>query len=250
MALDLASPDQPRYEQSNADVLLWQTRYRVVLALLAAGIAVGLRTVGWLSVSPVALVRLGEVTADWLIAVSAVVYVVVVLALHAHVQRARRASRTLATLMMVGDLLLVFVLVFVLAPPRSYDRALLVALFALQLTHVYFGRGPALLMLAATAAGYLFIVDLALTSGADGSWSDALVTLAIFAAGAGLVTLVQSHMHERLSRLLDMFARAEDGDFPPRTTSRRTCVPMRSRTWVAPTTACAPTSPTSWRPIR
>jgi diguanylate cyclase (GGDEF)-like protein len=214
MALDPVGPDQPRYEQSNADVLLWQTRYRVVLALLAAGVAVGLRTVGWLAVSPVAALRLGVTAADWLIAIAAALYVAVVLWLHTHVQRSRRASRALATLMMVGDLLLVFVLVFVLSPPQSYDRALLVALFALQLTHVYFGRGPALLMLAATAAGYLFITDLAVTSLAlDGHWPGALLTLAIFAVGAGLVTLVQSHMHDRLARLLDMFSRAEDGDF-------------------------------------
>ncbi len=213
MAFDLAGQEQPRYEQSNADVLLWQTRYRVVLALLAAGVAVGLRTVGWLSVSAVAEARLGAAMADWLIAAVAAVYVAVVLWLHAHVQRSRRASRALATLMMVGDLLLVFVLVFVLASPRSYDRALLVALFALQLTHVYFGRGPALLMLAATATGYLFIVDVAIRTTGDGSWADALFTLLIFGVGAGLVTVVQSHIHERLSRLLDMFARAEDGDF-------------------------------------
>ncbi len=213
MAPDSASPDLSRYEQSNADVLLWQTRYRVVLALLATGIAVLLRTAGWLTVSPIAEARLGADLADWLIGGSAAVYVLVVLTLHQRVRRVRRASRTLATFMMVCDLLLVFVLVFVLAPPRDYDRALLVALFALQLTHVYFGRGPALLMLGATAAGYLLIVDVAIRSAADVAWPDSLVTLGIFAVGAGLVTLVQSHMHERLARLLDMFARAEDGDF-------------------------------------
>jgi len=213
MALELVGPDQPRYEQSNADVLLWQTRYRIVLALLAAIAAVVARTMGWMALSPVAVLRLGESAADWLVAVAAVVYVAVVLALHLHVLRSRRASRTLATLMMVGDLLLVFVLVFVLAAPQHYDRALLVALFALQLTHVYFGREPALLMLAATAAGYLYLADMGMTSVGVGSWPSALLTLLIFAIGAGLVTLVQSHMHERLARLLDMFARAEDGDF-------------------------------------
>jgi diguanylate cyclase (GGDEF)-like protein len=213
MTLDFIGPDQPRYEQSNADVLLWQTRYRISLSLLAAMLAVVGRTLGWMALSPVALLQLSEQTADWLVAVCTVAYVATVLALHVHVQRSRRASRTLATLMMVGDLLLVFVLVFVLAAPEHYDRALLVALFALQLTHVYFGRAPALLMLAATATGYLFLADQAMTTVGVGSWSSALITLLIFAVGAGLVTLVQSHMHERLARLLDMFARAEDGDF-------------------------------------
>jgi len=210
---DSLGPDHSRYEQSNADVLLWQTRYRVALALLAAGVAVLLRTVGWLSVSPVASSLLGADAADWLIGLSATVYVMVVIGLHRRVQRLRRAGRALATFMMVCDLLLVFVMVFVLAPARDYDRALLVALFALQLTHVYFGRGPALLMLGATAAGYLLIVDIGVRHSADLSWPESLVTLAIFGVGAGLVTMVQSHMHERLARLLDMFARAEDGDF-------------------------------------
>lgn len=213
MALDFVGSEQPRYEQSNADVLLWQTRYRLVFSMLAATLALMARTMGWLDLSPVAVQQLGEPAADWLAAVAAVAYVVIVLALHRHVQRSRRASRTLATLMMVGDLLLVFILVYVLAAPQHYDRALLVALFALQLTHVYFGREPALLMLAATAAGYLLLSDLALQAVGVGSWPSALLTLLIFGIGAGLVTLVQSHMHERLSRLLDMFARAEDGDF-------------------------------------
>jgi diguanylate cyclase (GGDEF)-like protein len=213
MVTELVGPDSTRYEQSNADVLLWQTRYRVVLALLATGVAVLLRTVGWLSVSPVASSRLGTDLADWLIGVAAAIYVFVVLGLHRRVQATRRASRELATFMMASDLLLVFVLVFVLAPPRDYDRALLIALFALQLTHVYFGRGPALLMLGATAAGYLLLVDVAVRQGGDIAWGESLVTLTIFAMGAGLVTLVQSYMHERLARLLDMFARAEDGDF-------------------------------------
>ena len=214
MATETSGFDLSRYEQSNADVLLWQTRYRVVLALFATGLAVLLRTVGWLTVSPVASVRLGPDLADWLVGISAAVYVFVVLALHRRVTVHRRASRALATFMMVCDLLLVFALVFVLAPARDYDRALLIALFALQLTHVYFGRGPALLMLGATAAGYLLLVDVAVRAGAaDLRWPESLVTLAIFALGAGLVTLVQSHMHERLARLLDMFARAEDGDF-------------------------------------
>ena len=47
--------------------------------------------------------------------------------------------------MVVADLVVVFWLVFLLAHPADYDRALLVSLFSLQLTHVYFGRGPAIL---------------------------------------------------------------------------------------------------------
>src|SRR6185436_6250511 len=111
-------------------------------------------------------------------------------------------------------LLMVFWLVFLLAAPEDYDRALLIALFSLQLTHVYFGRGPAQLMLLAIGAGYLWITDTAIRYGAtDVTWPGALLTLGIFVLGAFLVIVVLSNLHERLATLVSIFERAEEGDF-------------------------------------
>ncbi len=204
---------QSRHEQSTADVLLWQISYRVALALLAASVAVALRTAGWIEVADVALATLGRELADWLLGLAGVAYALVALGLHRIVRVSRRASRTTATVMMLGDLLLVYGLVFVLAEPEHYVWALLVSVFTLQLTHVYFGRGPALLMQAASAASYLGLVALAERAGAGIGWSTALVTLLLFSLGAALVTLVQSHLHRRLARLQLLFERAEEGDF-------------------------------------
>ncbi len=91
--------------------------------------------------------------------------------------------------------------------------SLLLALFSLQLTHVYFGRSSALLMLAAIAAAFLLINDVAQRFGGDVSWAEALTTLGLFGAGALLVTRVQSNLHERLGNLVKIFERAEEGDF-------------------------------------
>ncbi|HYW29981.1 MAG TPA: GGDEF domain-containing protein [Gemmatimonas sp.] len=205
--------DSARPETTNADVLLWQTGYRVALALLAAAIAVGLRTAGILSLSPVADAAIGRDAADWALGIVSVTYVGLVLAINRRVRATRNAGRTLSTLMVVADLVVVFWLVFLLASPEHYDRALLISLFSLQLTHVYFGRGPALLMVVAIAVSYLLVNDIAMRHGATVPWGSVALTLWLFVVGALLVTVVQSNLHARLATLVTIFERAEDGDF-------------------------------------
>lgn len=208
------SSDGVRYEQANADVLLWQSGYRIAFALLAAALAVGLQTVGVIKLSSVAEATIGADAADWMVGLVSATYVVLVLVIRRRVHVLRRAGTTTATLMVVADLLMVYWLVFLLAQPQNYDRALLVALFSLQLTHVYFGRGPALLTLSAIASGYLLINDVAIRQGALGvTWSEVALTLGLFALGAFLVIVVLSNLHMRLDTLVSIFERAEEGDF-------------------------------------
>jgi diguanylate cyclase (GGDEF)-like protein len=204
--------DRPQADGSSADVLLWQTSYRLALALIAGIAAVGLRTVGWVRLSPVADQAVGS-RAEWMLGTVTVVYALLVLALRAWVKQSRRAGRTLSTLTVLADLLVVFWLVFLLAGPENYHLGLLLALFSLQLTYVYFGRFPALLMLAATAAAYLLLNDVAQRYGAVIAWPSVLTTLTVFGIGSLLVTRVQSNLHERLDALVTIFERAEEGDF-------------------------------------
>lgn len=207
------SSESPRAYVANADILLWQTGYRLVLALVAGIIAIGLRSAGVLTLSSVAHVTIGPEYADQVLGVVAVTYVALVLGIRAWVRRARKAGRTLSTLMVVADLVVVFLLVFLLAEPGDYDRGLLLALFSLQLTHVFFGRAPALLMLAAIAVAFLLINDVAQSYSPEVSWPGALTTLGLFGVGALLVIRVQSNLHERLGALVSIFQRAEEGDF-------------------------------------
>ncbi len=206
--------DSARYEQANAEVLLWQSGYRIALALLAAGLAVGLKTLGALKLSSVAEAAIGSNVADWMVGLVSATYVVLVLGIRRRMHTHRRAGVATATLMVMADLLMVFWLVFLLAAPENYERALLVALFSLQLTQVYFGRGPALLTLVAIAAGFGLINDVAIRHGAVGvHWSDVGITLLLFALGASLVIVVMSNLHLRLATLVTVFERAEEGDF-------------------------------------
>jgi diguanylate cyclase (GGDEF)-like protein len=205
--------DSPRAEQANADVLRWQTGYRLALAVLAIIVAATLRTAGLVVLSPVAVATIGASTADWVLALVIVGYVALVLLIRMRLRGTAHASRTVSTLMVAADLAVVFWLVFLLAEPRHYHRALLVALFSLQLTHVYFGRSPALLMLMAIVSSYLLLIDVAIRHGGDVTWSEASITLLIFGVGALLVTLVQSNLHRRLATLVNIFQRVEEGDF-------------------------------------
>lgn len=206
--------DEPtRSPTTTADVLGWQTNYRIALALLAGAVTVGLRTFGFLSLSPVADRVVGTELAEWFLGLVPVGYAVLVIGIRAWVQRQRAAGQTLSTLMAVADLAVVFWLVFLLAGVAQYHLGLLLALFSLQLTHVYFGRAPALLTLVATATAYLLLNELAARHGATVVWREVLSTLAVFGVGALLVTRVQSHLHARLGTLVQIFERAQEGDF-------------------------------------
>jgi len=205
--------ESSRTDTANADILLWQTGYRIALAVFAAFIAIGLRRADSLELSLVADLTIGAGVADRVLALTVVTYLLLVLGIRALVRRTRAAGRTLSALMVVADLVVVFLLVFLLAEPSAYDRGLLLALFSLQVTHVFFGRAPALLMLAAISAAFLLINDIAQRHGSDVSWTSALTTLSFFFLGALLVIRVQSHLHARLATLVSIFERAEEGDF-------------------------------------
>ena len=205
--------DRTRYETGSAEALLWQTGYRVMLAAIAGAVSVMFRTAGILSLSPVAESVLVPRAAGWILGLVSVLYAALVFVIRNRLQTTRRAGRALATLMVVADLAVIFWLVFLLAQPEDYDRALLIALFSLQLTHVYFGRTPALLLIAAIATSYLLINDIAIAHGAPVQWHEVFITLALFGVGALLVVLVQSNLHSRLATLVTLFERAEEGDF-------------------------------------
>lgn len=205
--------ERSRTDAATADILIWQTGYRLALAVLAGTLTVALRVLGSLQLSPVADLAIGAARADWLLPLATAMYVGLVLVIRALVRRTRTADRTLSTLMVAADLAIVFLLVFLLAPPEDYFFGLFLAFVSLQLTHVYFGRAPALLMLVATAVSYLLLNDIADRHGAMVSWGRVSVTLVVFGAGALLVTRVQSNLQERLGTLVEIFQKAEEGDF-------------------------------------
>lgn len=205
--------ERPRAEIAAADVLLWQTGYRLALALTVAIIAVGLRLFGFLALSEVAEQGIGTDVADWLLGLITTGYAALVLGIRGWISRRHRAGLVLSTVMVVADLVLVFCVVFLIAAPENYDIGLFIALVSLQLTHVYFGRAPALFMLAVIGAGYLVLNEVASRLGGAVLWERAFFRVALFSLGGLLLTRVQTNLQARISRLMSIFERAEEGDF-------------------------------------
>ena len=109
--------DSNRYETGNADALRWQTGYRVVLAAIAGAVSILFRTPGVLSLSPVAEAALTPGAAQWILGLISVLYASLVVVIRVRLRTTHRAGRTLATLMVIADLAVVFWLVFLLARP-------------------------------------------------------------------------------------------------------------------------------------
>ena len=207
------SSDRSLNATATADVLLWQTSYRLVLALFAGTVAVGLRVVESITLSPVALQTLGMDLTDWLLGGVTAIYTAIVIGLRFRLRSAREAGVLVSSLMVGADVLMVCVLLFALASPALYYLGLFLALFSLQLSHVYFGRRPALSMLILTSGAYLVLNNIADRAGVPVTWGAVLGTLVLYTLGALLTVGVQSDLHERLGALAQIFAQAEEGDF-------------------------------------
>jgi diguanylate cyclase (GGDEF)-like protein len=205
--------DALRSDQANAEVLLWQNRYRIAF-LTAVGVgAVALRMAGVLRPAPIADAFGGTRGHLAFALVALAAYITAIALLDWWVRRAGRAGRGAVTATTAVDVLLGFTVVFLVTPPAYYARALILAFFSLQLTLTYFGRGAAFLALGTIAASYVALVALAQHAGADLAWPEELWTLTLFTAGAAVLVNVQGNLNHRLTRLARMFERAEEGDF-------------------------------------
>ena len=199
-------------EVATADVILWQTAYRLVLALLVSSVAVVARLGGTVPLSPIAASYVGVDGADWLLGLVTGIYTLLVIGVRSSIRSARRAGAIFSSLIVAADVTLVSALLFVLAPPSLYHVGLLVGLFSLQLTHIYFGTRPALSMLVVTTTVFLGL-NLLATQVEPIDPGHVLVNLILFGVGGLLVVGTQSDLQTRLGVLVGYFTRAEEGDF-------------------------------------
>jgi len=209
----LAATESLRTERANAEVLLWQNRYRVAFLTGVGATAVLLRALGVLRATPVAE-ALGGVGAHLSLGLAAAAaYVGTVALLGWRVRRAGRAGGWAVAAATAADVLFGFTVILLVTPPQYFERALLLAFFSLQLTLIYFGRVAAVVSLVTIAAAYAALVAAARAAGAVLEWPEELWTLALFALGSGLFIDLQGDLNQRLARIVRMFERAEEGDF-------------------------------------
>ncbi|MBX6333605.1 MAG: GGDEF domain-containing protein [Gemmatimonadaceae bacterium] len=191
----------PTPEQSNAEVLLWQSQIRLGLAVLLGSVGGALALSGVVPTVP----AMGTITV--------LGYALTTLVVSLMVRYTREAGRAAIALMVLADVALVFGTTYLVVPPVYYGRALLFGLAIVHFAEFYFGRAPAWGALTAIVAGYLAMIVTAEAQGAAVSWLQELWSLAVFIVAGGALIVHYGNYKQRLARIVTLFERAEEGDF-------------------------------------
>lgn len=112
-----------------------------------------------------------------------------------------------------SDVMIVFAITVAVSSPRYYARALIFAFFALHLTTFYFGRRQAVAVFTLTILSYLGLVQFSIMRGVPLVWGEELWSLGFFAVAGGVLLLEHGTLANRLSTIVRLFERAEEGDF-------------------------------------
>jgi diguanylate cyclase (GGDEF)-like protein len=187
--------------RANAEVLLWQGRIRIVVAVAAGGAAFVLQQLGVLHGSD-----------GWLLAVIAG-YIAVVGVIGYQIHRTSAAGNLIVATTVLFDLLFIFSSTIASSPAGHYDRILILSFFVLHLTESYFGRKHAALALLTVIGGYVAITALTVRRDASLTWSDSLWSLGLFSIAAVVFINQYGSFQRRLERIVELFEGAEQGDF-------------------------------------
>jgi len=185
----------------NAEVLLWQSRVRMIVALLAGGAEFVLQQHRILQGN--ALYLLEGVCG----------YIAVVTAVALFVQKTGRAPNWSVAVTVIADILFIFGSTLVSSPPYYYDRILIFLFHVMDLTETYFGPGQAAFAAGLVVTGYLYTVHVMIGRGARLIWSEELWSVGVFALAAGVFVLQYGSFRKRLNNIVTLFERVEEGDF-------------------------------------
>jgi diguanylate cyclase (GGDEF)-like protein len=184
-----------------AATILWQSKIRIVVALVAGAAAL---LVFWTDALP------GSPT--WVLA-SVGGYLALVGTLYVVARHARETPSPAIAVMLLGDLLLIFATTVLNSRPAYYDRSLIFSFVVLHLTAFYFGRLYAYFVTGAVASAYLALVGASIRHGAALHWSEELWSVGVFVISAVLFAELYGGLRRRVGKIVTLFERAEDGDF-------------------------------------
>lgn len=140
-------------------------------------------------------------------------YIVLVVAVAAVARWRPAAARGALIAQSALDLVAIFGAVAAVTAPGYYARALVLSLFALQFTEVFVGSAPSLVWVGCASAAYVVMLVAAARRGVPVNWTEEGWLLALYAGVAVNAVLLHARATSRLSRLVDLFGRAQRGDF-------------------------------------
>lgn len=187
--------------RANAEVLLWQGRVRIAVAILAGGVAFMLVQAGILR---------GH--GAWLLGAIAG-YVAVVGVLGWLIRRAGRAGNLIVGTTVLSDLVFIFVSTIASSPAGYYGRILILSFFVLHLTESHFGRKHATVALGVVVVGYLVTTGVMISENPTVRWAQELWSVGLFAIAAVAFIMQYGSFRQRLEHIVELFEGAEEGDF-------------------------------------
>ena len=202
--------------ENYADVLRWQARYRMLFASLIGFSSVTLKWFGVVSAESVLTLRYG--TRDVLLGMVGLVllYVLAHRVLLALLVRRARMPMGVVIGVLASDVVILFGSALLITPPEHYGRALLLSIFTVQITQIFFGWTLIIANLVLIGAGYTTLIAIASDAGLMPNPTEELWTLALYGIGVLLYVALQGRVSARMGRLVAIFHRAQDGDFSVR----------------------------------
>ncbi len=190
--------------RDTAEILGWQSKVRIgavtvaiigILAMFAAGGPVAL---GGRAVLALLGASAGYVSLAWLAA---------------RMSRRGALPKWIVAASVASDVIIVFALTVSVSSPQYYSRALIFAFFALHLTTFYFGRRQATAVFLLTIVTYVGLIQVSIGRGAPLAWREELWSLGFFVLAAGVLLIEHGSLANRLTTIVRLFDRAEEGDF-------------------------------------
>lgn len=203
-------------EENQADVLIWQARYRAIFVPLIGFSTVTLKWFGVISSESLLIAKYTprEILAAVIALIAA--YLLGHRLLVVYLKKSKRASAGIVVGAIASDMVLLFAGVALMTPPEHFNRALIISIFTVQFTQIFFGWAVTLVNLVLIGAGYTALVALAADAGRLMFPTEELWTLALYGIGALLYVALQGHVAARMNRLVEIFSKAQEGDFSGR----------------------------------
>jgi diguanylate cyclase (GGDEF)-like protein len=145
-----------------------------------------------------------------------VVYVLAHRVLLALLVRQVRMPRGVVIGVIASDVVILFGSALLITPPEHYGRALLLSIFTVQITQIFFGWTLIIVNLVLIGAGYTTLIAVAADAGLMPNPAEELWTFALYGIGVLLYVALQGRVSARMGRLVAIFHRAQDGDFSAR----------------------------------
>jgi diguanylate cyclase (GGDEF)-like protein len=200
-------------ELSTAEILQWQGKFRRVFVLLIGFGTIALKWGGVINSDSVVARTIGAHNALLLTAALIIGYLVFVQAMMSYLSSRKVAGQDAVIVAVVADMLLLFSAVYIVTPPSQYSRSLIIAMFPVQFTQLYFGQRATIYNLISVAVFYTMMVFAAADHGMIDGMAERFWDLSLFLVGTTLFVLLQGHISKRLNRIVQVFEKAQEGDF-------------------------------------